>query len=522
MIKDYTLKNKKNYVLSKDQNEIVEALLSKDYFFNCAQTGFGKTFTTITAAVHKIVNNPDKEYHFILLLPGSAVKAFTDTLRHILGIPYSIYTATSIKINPQARFHIFNYSTIAKDVIPTKRTLKKGEEVKPLDNLYFNTLKKLKLDHYNLFLIADEAHVMQDPNTVQYQFMQLAKEWFVGMWFLTATPILNDLEGFFHMVTLVDPTFSHGILYAFQNKYMVYDNEAGYWIKGKNRKPVFKKAPTLIGYKNLDILKERFSKISIIKAKHYDIDFHYRSTKLTEDSIKYYARAAKGIFSGTVTKKKTRRKEQKHAGARLHDLQRVVSNSHIDFKWLKDENSVTEKEYLLVQTIKEVIERDEAVLVYFSYTETLDRIKFILNSIKDKINIPMIYEISGSIDPKVRKRVEENIQPRSVTLITSAGTESVNLQKANNLIFYEIPFSLRQFIQACGRIARFNSEFDLFNVYVLEAEGTIDTYKKNRVVANSVPIKSILGGSNTLPTELAQISLEDIEVMKDELLWWKA
>ena len=76
------------------------------------------------------------------------------------------------------------------------------------------------------------------------------------------------------------------------------------------------------------------------------------------------------------------------------------------------------------------------------------------------------------------KQLKQKLGPRSVTLITSAGTESVNLQRANNLIFYEIPFPLRQFIQACGRITRMDSNYDKFQVYILEAEGTIDTYKK--------------------------------------------
>lgn len=89
------------------------------------------------------------------------------------------------------------------------------------------------------------------------------------------------------------------------------------------------------------------------------------------------------------------------------------------------------------------------------------------------------------------------------------------------MIFYEIPFPIRQFIQACGRIARFNSAYDKFTVYLLEAEGTIDTYKKNRVLANLTPIKGVIGDSSTLPTELLEFSLEEINIMKNEYLWWK-
>ena len=59
--KDYTLKNKKGYKLTEDQNEVVEALLKNDNFFNFSQTGFGKTLTTITAAVHKMVERREED-----------------------------------------------------------------------------------------------------------------------------------------------------------------------------------------------------------------------------------------------------------------------------------------------------------------------------------------------------------------------------------------------------------------------------------------------------------------------------
>lgn len=520
-IKDYTLKNKKGFILSDDQNEIVDALVNNDFFFNCAQTGFGKTLTTITAAVHKAVARKDDDIHFILLLPGSAVKAFSDTLGGILGIPFNIYTAEKIKTQVGARFHIFNYSTIGRGILKSKNSKQTEKKTKETEkrNKFFEQLAVLKKEHPNLWLIADEAHVLQDPNTIQYQLVSTIKPWFIGIWFLTATPILNNLEGFYYMVSLVDPKFSPNI-YAFKNKYMIF-KESGFYITKYGQK-IFKKTFELVGYKNLDILQDRFSKISIIKSKEYDIDFIYRSTKMSDQSFQYYKYAADGIFRSTKDKNgKIKKSKQNHAGARLHDLQMVVSNSHPQFKMTQSPNVVTDKEVLLINTIREVLERNEATLIYFSYLETLERVKYILNALKSKLGITNIFEISGSVSTTQRKAVETKIGPRSVTLITSAGTESVNLQRANNLIFYEIPFPLRQFIQACGRITRMDSNYDKFQVYILEAEGTIDTYKKNRIVANSTPIKSVLGKSNILPTVLLEFSLEDIQLMKDELLWLK-
>lgn len=514
---DYTLKNKKGYKLDEEQNEIVEALLNNDFFFNCAQTGFGKTLTTITAAVHKAVRQSDDDIHFILLLPASAVKAFKDTLSNILGIPFDIYSSSTVRAVKGAKFHIFNYSSIGLDIFNEDNTIG--------TNFYFESLKALKRKYNNLFLIADEAHSLQDPTTVQYRMVKAMRPWFIGMWFLTATPILNNLVGFFHMVDLVRPSFLASNEFSFRNKFCQLETTTLWKTVKKDGKLIRKKKniKEISGYKNLDVLRDAFSQISIVRAKQYDFRFFYNNATLSDSTAKYYKYAISGLFSGTVNKKTGRLKKskQQHAGARLHDLQRVISNSHPRFKLIEDPNLLSEKELLLIDTIKEVIANNEAVLIYFSYLETVERIKFILNKLKVKLGIPTIHEISGNVKLDKRKQVEDSIRPRDIVLITSAGTESINLQKANNLIFYEIPFPLREFIQACGRIARTNSTFDIFNVYVLEASGTIDTYKKNRILANMGLIKTILGNTNSLPVEVLLVSEDDKKAMKNELLWWK-
>ena len=511
-MQDYTLKNKKGYALTEDQNEIVHALLNNSHYFNFAQTGFGKTLTTLTAAIHTHLQNKNKDIHFVILSPNSAVKAFTDTLTEQFGIPYSIYTATKTRSKSKARFHIFNYSTLGKNLF---------NKNKKMSNPQFEKLKELRQEHSNLYLIADEAHSLQDTATIQYKTVAAIRSWFSGMWFLTATPILNNLEGLFHMVELVKPGFFKNI-YAFRHKFHILEKKT-IWTttKGGRRKPI--NTFEVVGYKNLELLSEKIKELGVIKAKVYDVYVHYRSTEVSEFTLNYYKQAAKGLFDGTAeNKKKSKNGNKKHAGAKLHDLQRVVSNSHKEFKLIADPNKVSEKELLLIETIKEVLERNEASLIYFTYLETLERIKYILEKIKVKFRITNLHEVSGSISQAKRKLVEDNIKPRDMVLITSAGTESINLQKANNIIFYEIPFPIREFIQGCGRITRTNSTFDQFNIYVLESIGTIDTYKKNRIVDNSHAIKAVIGGGDILPTkDILDIGLADKETMKNAYLWLK-
>ncbi len=516
VVKDYTIPNKKDYVLDEDQNEIVEKLLENDCFFNCSQTGIGKTLATLTAALHKKKEIPEAQ--FVIIVPNSATKAFVDTLDNILDEPYSLLTANRFDDRKSVTFHIFNYSTLSTNITNINKN-----DIRTL-NKYISFLYELRKSNENLYLILDEAHALQSPKTNQYKVIYAIRSWFKGIWALTATPILNDLDGLYYMTNLVIPGYFKSI-WSFKGKYQVMQ-ERKQWVRQKNGKAKQKSFLEVIGYKNLDLLKEAFNKISVIRAKIYDIELIYKSTKLDEGSIEFYRKASKGLFSGTQEEKqekreKSKKKEKRHWGARLHDLQRVVSNSHKDFKWIKDKDHLTEKEILLLYTILEVIKKNEAMLIYFSYLETVERVKTLLNKVREPLGLGSIYEITGNISQVERREVESAIRPKDIVLITSAGTESINLQKANNIIFYEIPFSLREFVQACGRITRTNSKYEKFYVYILEAEGTIDTYKKNRVSKNALPLQIVIGGSGTLPTELLELSNRDIQDMKDEYLWLK-
>lgn len=509
-------------VLSQDQNEVVEFLLQNQYSFNCSQTGFGKTITTLTAAVHNAVNNPTLDIHYAIVVPNSAVKAFEYHLKDILGIPYSIYTATKTRVTSGARFHIFNYTTLSKDAFKTQKKQVRGKWVSQKELVSISpqlrALLELRKEHNNLWLIADEAHGLQDANSNQYKIMAQLRNIFLGVWFLTATPILNNIDGLFYMVDLVRPGFFNNI-YAFRNRYTVQE-EIEFWEYSRTaKKPVLQKRKVVVGYKNQDVLKQKFAEIAIIKSREYDLTFHYKSVDINPEFQKYYKMAGDGIFKGG--KDASKGSKQDHAAARLHDLQRVVSNSHKDLKYSNDYTKLTTKEELLLKTIVEVLGRDEATLIYFSYTETLERVKGLLELYSSQLGINKIHIISGEVKLAVRKKVADILTNRDVVLMTSAGTESIDLQQANNLIFYEVPFPIREFIQACGRIARFNTKYSEFNVYVLEMSGTIDEYKKNRIIANTPLIKSVLGSSSTLPTELLDIGLDDIKEMRNELLWWK-
>jgi superfamily II DNA or RNA helicase len=525
MVKDYTLKNKQNIVLTQDQNEVVEALINNPRFFNCSQTGFGKTITTITAAVYHYMNNLEegKDFDYVIVCPTVANRAFINLFQNIFAIPYNIYTAQNFKEMKDAKFHIFNYSTLTGNLIKKKKVVNNVPLVEWVDNLqtatpYIEKLTELYKRNPNLHLILDEAHALQDFKSSQYIVMNSLAPLFKGIWALTATPVLNDIEGVFYMTELVKPQHFKNI-YRFRNKYVKTQDVEFWHYNRKTRRRELVKRKQAIGTQNEDELRREFGEISIIKAKQYNLDFQYRETSMTDEDAKFYKLAADGLFKDDSKEHKSKGKGDKSDyGARLHDLQRVVSNSHPNFTQDKD---ITEKEILLIKTIKEIIDRNEGTLVYFSYLDTMRRVESIVKKYQRELGIVNLSSISGSTDQKTRSKISKELDRKHVVFITSAGTESIDLEKVNNIIFYEIPFPIREFIQAAGRITRTNTKYGKQTIYILEVKNTIDTYKKLRIQSHIGIISGILGGTNTLPIEMINLDYDDRESMKKDLLWWK-
>lgn len=129
----------------------------------------------------------------------------------------------------------------------------------------------------------------------------------------------------------------------------------------------------------------------------------------------------------------------------MHDLQMVVDNINEQYKVT---NKMSSKEQLFIKLIITKMKENHPTLVYCDYNELIDRLEYLLKVSQRITGVQQILKVTGEVSQKEREKVEDLINNKTVVLITSAGTESINLQRADSLIFYDIPFSILTFMQA--------------------------------------------------------------------------
>lgn len=478
---DFTLNTK--YPLLPEQQEGVRFLLERTRAILAFQTGLGKTYTVTTAFNHVLNNYPDRA-RGIVICPVNALKAFKRELSGKLGfknseIGWITKQEVSYDLNKN-RVIVFTYTALEE---------------------YAHLIRKWK-ENYITVAMIDEAHKLQAKDTKTKQLLVDLKPYFDILWLSTATPLMNDIEGLFNLVDYLEPRF-FGTKTNFYNQYVNFVLK-DIWVKGGGKR----KVRDVKGYKNLDDLKNRLDKIAIMRQLKYDLEFIYSVGSLTDEEESLYERASKGILSD----------EERGHGARMHDLQRVVDNAFSN-EVVSPSPYDSSKEILLIDNLKAIIKQDYGVIVYADYHDTVDRISNIINRYQNEIGYNNLYLIDGSVNKKQRGYIEDNLSSKDILIITSAGSESLNLQGVNCILFYDIPFSVGKILQVIGRVTRMDTAYSKLYVYVTYMKNTIDEYKYLLFLDNANLIKQLIGSDANMPIDLKELDRSNLEILKNKYLW---
>lgn len=507
-----------NYTLSELQKSSVERMSSMKSAIFSLSPGCGKTLAILHLVKHYLLkDNTDK---CIFMIPKSARAAFIKEMKDRICEPYYLIIAGkqfSYSEMIKYRYIFIEHTFVSKHV----------EDLVSLANT--------NICH----LVIDEAHSLQNPSSVFSSAAWEVRCYCKRIYAMTATPLLNDIEGLFNVCHFVYPA-AFVSWFRFRARYCI-TKENIIHMKSRTGNYIKRKVIEIIGYQNMKELNEVLDKLIIKGCVHYNVNFEFLSCDLDEQSERPYRLAASGLFDNLYhpdkIKEKSKQKaskkddindnslEEKDFGSRLHDLQRIVDSS--DSSLLAENsvnNYVSNKMKLLVSTVKSIMDKNESVLVYFEYKDSLDLAENILNDNKDILGFNKIYRLTGAENEELRSKIESNLGLKEIVLCSQAASQSRNLQRANNIICFHLPWSCGRLIQVLGRICRYDSTYDHQNVYFVSVNHTIDEYKielfKKRIglIKNLLGMESV-GTLESCDCDYVDVDYSDVKELKNHLLW---
>jgi SNF2 family DNA or RNA helicase len=430
-------------------------------------TGLGKTLEAIGALCY--IWERDPEVKVIVVCPKSAIGQWASEFdKFAIGIKTFqavgdltqrkvAYDRWSRQVGPSVL--IVNYHGVIRDWDQgvTKADPPPGAKKGTVVIAGRGYLDELTSKISKLTVIFDEVQACKNPTTKTHQTCKFLADRAKRVWGLTATLLQNHLiEGFGIYKVIRPQTF--GTKTSFLNVYCVTEMQR---VKGGG------KIPIIVGYKNLANFRETIDPFFYGRPKHLvSKELPALTTReiiceLSNAEDRKYAEALSGVFElGTGEIKNYEETKQMTSLIYMQEVCNSLSLVKYDEDAFDRPVTASEgrssKEAALVSLLTEELD-DEKVIVYTRFKSHIPRLQAILT--KEGVKSVVI---SGDVTKATaRKAAQDKFQdPDSkikVIIITDAGSESINLQAAAAMIFFDTPWSWGRYVQLLGRMIRIGS-----------------------------------------------------------------
>lgn len=316
-------------------------------------------------------------------------------------------------------------------------------------------LNKIEFD----MLIVDEAHRLKNRNTMNWKFIDGLKKKYCLL--LTATPIQNNLEELYNLISLLYPS-----------KYRDFRDFKKRYISGKHL------------VKNTELLKKELKDV-MIRNTHEDTGIafparliHNIPVKLSELELELY-----NMVTDYVRSEYRRRQAGKLSILNLITYQREVCSSSFallqtlsrsrDYSPVFDDILELARKIKTNSKMKKVMEILECIdgqtIIFTEYRATQLYIAKMLEGCGYKTII-----FNGGLSSSGKEYIKYIFQEKKDILIsTEAGSQGLNLQFCKNVINYDLPWNPMKLEQRIGRVHRLGQTSDV-NIYNLSTIGTIE------------------------------------------------
>lgn len=327
--------------------------------------------------------------------------------------------------------------------------------------------------HYDL-VIVDEAHHVKNRKTVAWGFINDLKKKYILL--LTATPVQNNLEELYNLITLLKP----GQLKTWPQfrKNFVQDNQG-------------------IEVKNADKLKTLLNEVMIRNRRNnVDVKFtrrtaHTHTLRLPDPEqrlytdlsnfVRFHYQNGHPVFSRFLLKNM-----QEQMGSSFSSLIGILGRL-VEHEALEPENQRILSAFLqraseiavgesaasgkIGQLISIMHQFKDKMLVFTKYRATQELVVRALREQGFKVA-----EFHGGLRRAEKEREIASFREEANVLVsTEVGGEGRNLQFCNGIINFDLPWNPMAIEQRIGRIHRIGQPRDVF-VHNLVADGTLEHY----------------------------------------------
>ncbi|WP_046173818.1 DEAD/DEAH box helicase [Domibacillus indicus] len=295
-------------------------------------------------------------------------------------------------------------------------------------------------------VIIDEAHRLKNPATKNHQFVSSLNKTYCLL--LTATPIQNNADELFHLVSLLKPgLFGNSGYFQSQfkeGKRSVQNREAFHALLRQ----------VMIRNIRTDIEKQpikRFVETIRITPTKEEKDFYESLPGCLPDAITLLTlqrEACSSKYAALATLMKKEGFNETDTAALAHSIKR---------------NSKAEKSLEIVKKL------NEKVLIFTQYRATQQYLELFFRS----NDIPSVSFQGNFKKGKKDWMIELFKGPAQVLIATEAGSEGLNLQFCRHVINFDLPWNPMKLEQRIGRVHRYGQNQDVY-IYHLAYKQSVE------------------------------------------------
>lgn len=441
------------------QKEGIQFALFRKVAIIADEMGLGKTIQAIgTAILKKEIFGFTKT---LVVCPASLKQQWKSEIEK-----FTDENAILISGNPDERerqykdesafFFIVNYETVLRDHQSLNRAgfdiliLDEAQRAKNFETLTASSLKRLDVKHKIV---------------------------------ITGTPIENRLIDIFSIMSILDPEF-FGPLWEFSYQHCLFDNE---------------KPNKINGYYNLQQLNKKLEEVLIRREKKRvmsqlpNIRQITIPVNLSPMQAEFHASYAKGLAQ-IIRKKFLTPYDLQKMQLLLANMRMVCDSTFLIDDTTNESPKLEELKYVLFE--KMGIQHKDAKIIIFS--EWVKVHQLIGNLLREN-NVGFV-ELNGKIPVKMRGELIHKFESNpeyKVFLSTEAGGTGLNLQIADTIINFELPWNPAKKNQRTGRIDRIGQKSDTLTVYSFITRNSIEEQIASGLLVKQSLFDGVLGDNKS-------------------------